>query len=166
MPRPARFRTAILCLALLTALGSFTACASSVTIYVRGVAPLNMNEEGESLPVAIRIYQFLDEETAKKFKTEPFETIWTDDATALGDGLLKMKEIAEIIPGGPNDPPMKIVLEEEKEEYDKNARYIGVMALIGTENDENKPRREYKATGEVESYIFNITGYWIEVVKR
>ena len=166
MNAPARLRTAILCLALLLASGLLSACAFNITVHYRGVAPLNLNEEGESLPVKLRIYQFLDETTAKLFVTEPFDAVWTDDKGTLGDGLLMMKETDAVIPQGANDPFVTVQLLEEKEETDKRCRYVGIMALIGTANDENKPRRDYKPVSEVGNYIFNITGYWIEVVKK
>ena len=74
---------------LILLVGCLVGCSSSATLQMRGVAPLNLNDAGESTPVDVRIYQLKNDAA---FKRATFETsdaegprpASTEPATARG----------------------------------------------------------------------------------
>jgi len=92
-------------------------------IDVRGVAPLNVNEQGESTPVGIRLFQLKDD---ARFKAATFEALWTDDVQALKGDRLTEPTVLSILPGGSSDEPTMVDLGK----LNPAARFIGVLALF------------------------------------
>jgi type VI secretion system VasD/TssJ family lipoprotein len=108
----------------LLALALLVGCGQTATLRLRGVAPLNRNDAGESTPVDVRIYQLRGDE---RFRKAAFEKLWTEDEKALGDDRLAAPRVVSILPGGANDQPLTVELGD----LAANTRYLGLMALFG-----------------------------------
>ncbi len=105
----------------------FLAGCSGRTVQIRGVTPLNVNGEGESTPVDVRIYPLRADAA---FARAGFAALWTEPARALGDELLGTPLTATILPGAASDPPQSVELGRPGSE----ATWIGVQLLVRRED--------------------------------
>lgn len=138
------------CLLLLAAL-AFTGCSRTATLQLRGTAPLNLNEAGESTPVDVRIYQLKSD---AHFRKAAFEKLWTKDKETLGDDLLAERKTVSVLPGGAGEPTAKVELGE----LATGTNFIGVMAMYG-KADAKDNRTLVVAVDDAEKYIIEFTGY-------
>lgn len=68
-----------------------TGCGpSALTVNLKASSTLNPNEEGQSLPVLVRIYLLRQ---PQKFLDADFATLWKSDEDALGQDIVKREEI-------------------------------------------------------------------------
>lgn len=100
---------------------------------VRAVSPVNVNVDGESLPVKVRIYALRDD---ARFRSVLFSDLWTRDREVLGDDRLQDRKEVDVAPRGPTGLPDEINLGE----LPKETRFIGIMALY-RHGDEPDRRR-------------------------
>jgi type VI secretion system VasD/TssJ family lipoprotein len=144
-------RNATLSVALLM----LAACGGPSTLYFRGVKPLNENERKESNSVKVRIYQLKDD---ARFNQATVDKLWTDQAGALAEDLVAMKE-ATVFPGSADDPYKGVELGELPE----SVRFIGILALYPREDDKG-PRKLVLPKAE-SGGVLRFTGYRIEKEK-
>ena len=111
---------------------ALVACGGPTRLYLKGVKPLNENDQRESTPVDVRVYQLRDE---SKFNQATIEKLWTDDKTVLGDDLVSVK-VVTVFPGSPDDAEKEIVLGE----LPTGVRFVGLLALFPKEDDKG-PRK-------------------------
>jgi type VI secretion system VasD/TssJ family lipoprotein len=109
---------ALLCLALCAISG----CGSTLTLQVRGIAPLNPTDADESTPVDARIYQLRND---AKFRNAVVDQLWTNDKATLGEDSLGEPKVVTILPGGAHDKPVQIVVGD----LATGARFVGILAL-------------------------------------
>ncbi len=143
-------RSTCLLLLLLTAL-VVTGCSRTATLQVRGTAPLNLNEAGESTPVDVRIYQLKSD---VNFRKAAFEKLWTKDKEALGEDLLAGPKTVSVLPGGAGEPAAKVELGE----LVSGTNFIGVMAMYG-KTDAKDNRTLVVAVDDAEKYVIEFTRY-------
>jgi type VI secretion system VasD/TssJ family lipoprotein len=128
-------------------------CSQTATMQVRGLVPLNLNDNGESTPVDVRIYQLKDDAA---FKRATFEKLWTEDEKVLGFDRLAPPKVISVLPGNPTDQPTKVPLGE----LATGTRFIGVMALYA-KTDARDARTLVLAVGEAEKPVIEFSGYGI-----
>lgn len=138
------------CLLLLTLL-AVTGCSRTATLQLRGTAPLNLNEAGESTPVDVRIYQLKSD---AGFRKAAFEKLWTKDKETLGEELLAGPKTVSVLPGGAGEPAAKVELGE----LATGTNFIGVMAMYG-KADAKDNRTLVVAVDDAEKYVIELTGY-------
>lgn len=103
----------------------FNACGNpQILLVLEGSKLLNLDDEGISLPVIVRIYQLTDKDEIEK---ADFGSLWKSEKEILGKELLDRKEITL-------QPNLKV---EIKVEPLKEARYMAIMALF------RKPEADY-----------------------
>lgn len=108
----------LLCVALCT----LCACGSTVTLQVRGVAPLNLTDADESTPVDARIYQLRSD---VKFRNAVVDQLWTNDKATLGDDIVGEPKVVTVLPGGAHDNPVQVTVGE----LATGTRFLGILAL-------------------------------------
>lgn len=120
---PTRFLRGACALAMAGALLAAGGCASSrsVTVPVRGVAPLNLNEAQESTPVDVRIWPL---SAPERFRAATVDQLWTDPKAALGADLLGDPRSFTVFPGAAGDPAV-----EQQLEVPSGTRFLGVLAM-------------------------------------
>ena len=146
--RPSR-----LLLPLLAVLALGVGCSRSATLQVRGLAPLNLNDAGESTPVDVRIYQLKDDGA---FKRATFEKLWTEDEKVLGQDRLAAPRVESVVPGNPTDQPKRIALGE----LESGTRFIGIMALYA-KADARDTRTLVLPVDDAEDPVIEFSGYGI-----
>ena len=129
-------------------------CSGLKSIHVRGVKPLNVNPNGESTPVRVRIYLLKGD---GKFRKATFEDLWSKDLDVLGDDLLREPMEEDIFPGEETDRAREILLGDVSPE----TRFVGVLALYSEKSDRGGPRHVVLDTKAVKSSVFVFTGYEI-----
>ena len=111
---------------------ALASCGQS-PLTVRAVSPVNVNADGESLPVKVRIYALRDD---GRFRSAPFSDLWTRDRAVLGDDRLQDPREQVVAPCGPTGLPLEISLGE----LPKETRFIGVMALYRHADEPDRRR--------------------------
>jgi len=107
---------------LIVAAGALMTGCGSASARVRGVAPLNLNDNNESTPVDVRFFQLADDGT---FRRTTFDALWVDAAKALGGDLLGTPVVKTVFPGSRGDQPTEIALGK----LSGKTKFIGVMGL-------------------------------------
>jgi type VI secretion system protein VasD len=69
--------------------------AQSVTVSLLASRAINPTQEGAPRPVVVRLYQLKSD---ARLYNAPFEQVWHDDKTALGDDVVKV-DTQELYPG-------------------------------------------------------------------
>jgi type VI secretion system VasD/TssJ family lipoprotein len=133
-----------------------SACGGPTSIYVKGIKPLNENDQKESTPVDIRIYQLKDD---ARFKQAPIENLWTKGKEALGEDWVTEKSVT-VFPGVAEDRPREIALGN----LDTATRFVGILALFPKE-DEKATRKVVVPSREAGSGVFELRGYHITWVR-
>jgi type VI secretion system VasD/TssJ family lipoprotein len=100
---------------------------------VRAVFPVNVNGEGESLPVKVRIYALRDD---ARFRSALFSDLWMHDRDALGDDRLQDPKVVIIPPTSPSGLPTNIDLGQLPE----HTRFLGIMALYRQADEPDRRR--------------------------
>jgi type VI secretion system VasD/TssJ family lipoprotein len=118
---------AAVCLAL-----ALAGCGQGA-LSIRAVAPVNLNVEGESLPVKVRIYALRDD---GRFRSALFSDLWTRDREVLGDDRLQDAKVVIVAPRGPAGKADEIDLGE----LPKETRFIGIMALYRRPDEPDRRR--------------------------
>ena len=111
---------------------TFVGCGQS-PLSVRAVSPVNVNGEGESLPVKVRIYALRDD---ARFRSALFSDLWMHDRDALGDDRLQDPKVVIIPPTTPSGVPTNIDLGQLPE----HTRFIGIMALYRQPDEPDRRR--------------------------
>ena len=93
-------------------------CAGA-SVRVRGVAPLNLNADGESTPVDVRFYPLRDQ---ARFQAAAFATLWTEAEKTLGPDLLAPPVVVTVLPGNAGEPPRRVEVPA--------APWLGVQVLV------------------------------------
>ena len=146
-------RTLRLSLSFLAILVLFTGCSRTATLQLRGLAPLNLNDTGESTPVDVRIYQLKDDAA---FRRATFEKLWTEDEKVLGQDRLAPPKTESVVPGNPTDQPKKVALGE----LEVGTRFIGIMALYA-KTDARDARTLVLPVNDAEKPVIEFSGYGI-----
>jgi type VI secretion system VasD/TssJ family lipoprotein len=115
---------------------------------VRALSPVNVNADGESLPVKIRIYALRDD---ARFRAAPFTDLWTKDREVLGDDRLQDPKVVIVPPASLRAAPQQIELSE----LPKEARFLGIVALI-QHADQPDRRRAVIARIDIGSQIIDL----------
>ncbi len=123
---------------------------SGPTIALRALAPVNLNPDGESLPVKVRIYALRDD---ARFRGAPFADLWTKDREALGDDRLQDPKVVLVPPASLAAAPLQIELAE----LPKEARFLGVVALI-QHADQPDRRRVVIARKDIGAQTIELVG--------
>jgi type VI secretion system VasD/TssJ family lipoprotein len=100
---------------------------------VRAVSPVNVNKEGESLPVKVRIYALRDD---GRFRSALFSDLWQRDIQALGDDRLQDPKVLVVAPRDPTGLPDEIDLGTLPQE----TRFIGILALYQQPDEPDRRR--------------------------
>lgn len=150
---PLRRPTTLFCLTALAVMLLASGCSRTATLQMRGLAPLNLNDAGESTPVDVRIYQLKDDAA---FKRATFEKLWTEDEKVLGQDRLAPPRVESIVPGSATDQPKRIALGE----LETGTRFIGVMALYA-KADARDTRTLILPVDDAERPIIEFSGYGI-----
>src|SRR5271170_6145508 len=107
-PRPpSRLRLGAAVL-LVSCCGMLSSCAAP-TLSVRALSPVNLNADGESLPVKLRIYALRDD---ARFRAAPFADLWTKDREVLGDDRLQDPKVVLVPPASLTVAPQLVELSE------------------------------------------------------
>lgn len=124
-------------------------CAGS-TVRVRGVAPLNLNGDGESTPVDVRFYPLRDQ---ARFQGAAFAALWTDAEKTLGPDLIAPPVVVTVLPVAPTDPPLRVEVGP--------APWIGVQALMRA--SDGSPRTLVLPAGRIGEAVIELHGYGLRV---
>jgi type VI secretion system VasD/TssJ family lipoprotein len=124
-----------------------TSCAPP-SVSVRALSPVNLNADGESLPVKIRIYALRDD---ARFRAAPFADLWTKDREVLGDDRLQDPKVVMVAPASLKAAPQQVELSE----LPKEARFLGIVALI-QHADQPDRRRVVIARQDIGSQIIDL----------
>jgi type VI secretion system VasD/TssJ family lipoprotein len=137
------------------ALLALPGCGAPSPLAVRAIAPVNLNEEGESLPVRLRLYELKDR---SRFMAASFNDLWLDDRKALGPDRLADPRQLVVPPGKPGDDPRRYSLISVAE----GTRFIGVMALYAKSGEQDE-RRAVIALDELDDRVIELTGFQLTV---
>ncbi len=148
----ARLRACASFVALLIVL---VGCTRSTTLQMRGVAPLNLNDAGESTPVDVRIFQLKDDGA---FRRATFEKLWTDDKAVLGQDSLAPYRVVSIVPGNTTDQPKQVAIAE----LEPGTRFIGIMALYA-KADARDARVLVLPVDDADDPVIEFSGYGISL---
>lgn len=143
------------CAPILALLIVLTGCTRSTTLQMRGVAPLNLNDAGESTPVDVRIFQLKDDGA---FKRATFEKLWTDDKAVLGQDSLAPYRVVSIVPGNNTDQPKQVAIAE----LEPGTRFIGIMALYA-KADARDARVLVLPVDDADEPVIEFSGYGISL---
>jgi type VI secretion system VasD/TssJ family lipoprotein len=124
-----------------------TSCAPP-SVSVRALSPVNLNPDGESLPVKVRIYALRDD---ARFRAAPFADLWTKDHEVLGDDRLQDPKVVIVPPASLTAAPQLVELSE----LPKEARFLGIVALI-QHADQPDRRRAVIARKDIGSQIIEL----------
>ena len=117
--------------------------------------PMNMNEEGESTPVDIRIFGLAED---SKFASARWEDLWNkgEYAAMFGQDLIGEPTDQTVFPGKSDDDAVLIDLGEMKPEV----RFIGVLAMFAGGSDTDK-RHIVIPRHSVKGYVIELNEYKI-----
>ena len=102
-----------------------SACAAPpVSVHLNSAPHLNPNQQAQSLPVLVKIYELTDK---TQFENASFRQIWKNDVNTLGDSLLNHKEVYL-------QPNSKTKV---KIPHSKGGKYIAVAAIYRNPNQGN-----------------------------
>lgn len=97
-----------------------TGCAApKLMVNLKTGAELNQNEQGESLPVLVRIYLLRQ---AQKFTDADFNTLWKSDEATLGGDIVVREEVTLF-------PDSNYVFEFERVKK-SGAAYLAVVGIF------------------------------------
>ncbi|OOG23478.1 type VI secretion system-associated lipoprotein [Thioalkalivibrio denitrificans] len=117
---PLTLRSGVLVLLVLL----LAACSGpQVRVDLSSTANLNMSDEGNPLPVVVRVYQLAD---ARNFTNATFESLWKQDVQSLGDAALTREEMI-LNPGTTHELELK---------RNPQAEYVGVVAIFRAPEDD------------------------------
>jgi len=130
--------------------------ATSVSLSVVAVEPVNEAQAGESRPVEIRVYQLRDD---ARFNQASIDLLWSDAEAALGDSLIDVRLGINIFPEKAQDNPRgrEVVIDPLSAE----ARFIGILALY-ERSEEGGRQSVVLPVDEAGRVKFTLTGYRIE----
>jgi type VI secretion system protein VasD len=137
---------------------AFAGCGQPDRVALRAIEPVNVNAQGESLPVQVRIYELGDD---KRFRGAAFTALWLDDKTVLGEDRLAQPRVAIVRPGPVNGPPQELPLGT----LSSTTHFIGIMALY-PEAGENDARRVVVPLDLVADKVIELTGTSVTVRDR
>ncbi len=126
----------------------------TLTVPVRGVAPLNPNDAQESTPVDVRIWPLAG---ADRFKAATVDQLWTDAKTVLGADLLGDAKVFTVFPGAVADPMV-----EQKIEVPDSARFLGVLAMY-QHSDAQDQRATVVSIDDAEEHGLILTGFAVHL---
>lgn len=95
-----------------------------LSIQARASDRLNTDEQNNSLPVNVHVYQL---SSVDKFESANFNELWLNFKNILGDTLLAENEFNL-------NPKEEKVVQFQQE---KSARYIGIVAIFRTPSNQN-----------------------------
>jgi type VI secretion system protein VasD len=133
-------------------------CGGPAPLHVRAVMPVNLNEQGESLAVRLRVYELKDR-TA--FLAASFNDLWLDDRKALGPDRLAEPRTLVVQPGRPDGEPLRYDLIEVA----GGTRYIGVMALFPKSGEQDERRAVIPLDG-LDDQVIELSGYQLKLKTR
>ena len=134
-------------------------CSSLKAVQVRAVKPVNVDPEGNSLPVRVRVYKLKGRE---KFRKATFEDLWSKDRAVLGGDLVDDPIEQDVYPAGTGAAPTQIQLGAVPEEV----MYIGIFALYSQNDERGGPRHVVLSRREAKGSVLVLTGYRVLVRKR
>jgi len=137
----------LLCLALCVLSG----CGSTLTLQMRGIAPLNLTDADESTPVDARIYQLKND---ARFRNAVVDQLWTKDKATLGEDWLADPKVVTVLPGGAHDKPVQVTVGE----LAVGTRFIGILALYHRSDAADK-RVLVVDVNELEGKVIEFTRY-------
>jgi type VI secretion system VasD/TssJ family lipoprotein len=144
-------------LALILTAGLLCGCGTA-SARVRGIAPLNLNDNNESTPVKVRFYQLA---SADKFQAATFESLWVNDKDPLGKDRLADPVVVTVLPGSAGDQPQEVALGD----LAAGTRFIGVMALYRkTAPDES--RILVVPVDDIGSKVIELNGYGVVIAGK
>lgn len=153
-----RFRRFVLSLVGVGVALSLAGCGGPSPLNVRAVAPVNLNEQGESLPVRLRIYELKDRSS---FLAASFNDLWLDDRKALGPDRLADPRHVVVQPGKPDGGALRYDLIEVA----PGTRFIGIMALYPRSGEQDE-RRAVIALDELGDHVIELSGYQLTLTDR
>lgn len=133
-------------------------CGGPSPLTVRAVAPVNLNAEGESLPVRLRLYELKDR---SRFMAASFNDLWLDDRKALGPDRLADPRQVVVQPGKADDEPRRYDLIEVTD----GTRFIGVMALYPRTGEQDE-RRAVIPLDDLGDRVIELSAYQLTVKDR
>lgn len=143
---------------LLGGLLILSGCGGPAPLYVRAVVPVNLNDQGESLAVRLRLYELKDRAA---FLAASFNDLWLDDRKALGADRLADPRTLVVQPGRPDGDPLRYDLIEVA----SGTRYIGVMALFPQSGGQDE-RRAVIALDALDDHVIELSGYRLKLATR
>jgi type VI secretion system VasD/TssJ family lipoprotein len=144
--------------AVLVVFLALAGCGGPPPMSVRAVAPVNLNDEGESLPVRLRIYELRDR---SRFMAAAFNDLWLDDRKALGPDRLADPRQVVIAPGKDLAEPRRFELISVAED----TRFIGIMALFPRTGEQDE-RRAVVPLDELDDHVIELSGYRLTLKDR
>lgn len=151
----------VLAAAMLAAAGLVSSGCGEMAVRLRAVEPVNLNEEGESGSVAVRIYQLKD---GGRFAQADAAALWLDDRAALGDDRLADPLTVVLRPGPALAAPRVVELGKPA----AGTRWIGVLAMYpaGAVPPPGERQRAVLERSEAEDGVFELSGRRLAVVAR
>jgi type VI secretion system VasD/TssJ family lipoprotein len=144
-----RLASQLLRLALLALTVAATGCGS-LTARVRGIAPLNPNDYGESTPVDVRFYQL---RRVERFRAASVEQLWTAPEATLANDRLGEPAIVTVFPGEAGAEPVEVGLGQRE----SGAEFVGVLALF-RRGDARDARALALRAGDLDGAILDFAG--------
>lgn len=124
----------------------------SLTLPVRGVAPLNPNEAQESNAVDVRVFPLA---AADRFRAATVDQLWTDAKGALAGDLLGEPQSFTVFAGAAGDPAV-----ERRLEVPGGTRFVGALAMY-PKSDAQDRRAVVVTVAEAEKHGLTLTGFSI-----
>ena len=126
----------------------------AVTLPVRGVAPLNVNEAQESTSVNVRVWPLAG---ADRFKAATVDQLWTDAKTVLGPDMLGEPSTFTVFPGMMADPAV-----EQRLEVPDSTAFLGILAMC-QRSDAQDQRAAVVSIADAEQHGLIFTGFTVRV---
>lgn len=124
----------------------------TISLPVRGVAPLNPNAAKESVPVDVRIHPLSGD---ARFRAASVDQVWTDAKTALGPELLAPPSTITVFPGAAGDPQVI-----HKLELPGATRFVGILAMYQGADAQDR-RAVVVPVDDAQKYGLTFSGYGV-----
>lgn len=142
--RPAPLVAAALSLVTLVISG----CGLPESTWIRREPVVARNDAGESVSIALRLYQL---DSWESFREAAFDDLWTDPAGVLGDQLQAEPTVFTVRPNAL--PADQIEIEPfALPEWESDTRYLGLL-LLSPEAPRSGARRAIMAARDAASWV-------------
>jgi type VI secretion system VasD/TssJ family lipoprotein len=131
-------------------------CGGLTQVSYKVYKPLNVNQQGQSTPVTVKLLFLKDN---GKFKSKTVDELWEDPKKALEDDLIGMKQFTI---QGDDDAKSAKLRAETFAELKPEVQYIGIVGAF-SKAVEGHPRQLVVSVADAGAGVFHFTDYSVQL---